>query len=88
MKKNNARKCIGPCFYTQVYNAYSDTAICDGWQFFFERKLCRSFISLFSSLLQTELCIEAKFFEGKELTLKYFVYFCCIVLKQLKNSIL
>lgn len=34
MKKNNARKCIGPCFYTQVYNAYSDTAICDGWQYF------------------------------------------------------
>ena len=35
MKKNNARKSIGSCFYTQVYNAYFNTAICDGWQYFF-----------------------------------------------------
>ena len=88
MKKNNARSALGPVsirrYITPILILLS---VMDG-SIFFERKLCRSFISLFSSLLQTELCIEAKFFEGKELTLKYFVYFCCIVLKQLKNSIL
>ena len=34
-EEEQCEKRIGSCFYTQVYNAYSDTAICDGWQYFF-----------------------------------------------------
>ena len=42
----------------------------------------------FHPCYRTNSALKQSFFEGKELTLKYFVYFCCIVLKQIKNSIL
>ena len=70
-EEEQCEKRIGPCLYTQVYNAYSDTAICDGWQYFFaflgqmKMNLTHFIKSSMSWNDESEICIETEFLGQK-----------------------